>query len=278
LLFCPVQRGGSVLRICELLPVLIFSFLLFNGDSTSAQDRGRIVGGITAEPSRWPSVVSLQGQGIGHFCGGTVIAPQWILTAAHCLEVTREITVILGRNDLKSESQGVEVLPELVVVHSGFDAFTLENDIALIRVRERLVVPPVEIVTQQEFREARSRAKRLKFTVVGWGLTQESGEISSQLRETRVRLANRRSCSKAYEGFNTVTSSMICAGSRRGHDACDGDSGGPLFMQVSPGQESKQIGITSWGLGCGRPRYPGVYTDPSRFRDWIDLVLNSFPK
>lgn len=267
-----------MLRISRILLVLVCSFLVFKEGTASAQDRGRIVGGITAEPSRWPSVVSLQGPEIGHFCGGSVIAPRWILTAAHCLEVTREISVVLGRNDLRTESQGIEVLPELVVVHSDFDAFTLKNDIALIRVREPLLVPPVELATSKELRQARSRMKRPKFTVVGWGFTRESGEISSQLQETGVRFTNRRSCSKAYEGFNTVTSSMLCAGSPRGgHDACDGDSGGPLFLKVDSGQESKQIGITSWGLGCGRARYPGVYTDLSRFRGWIDLVLNSFP-
>lgn len=100
--------------------------------------------------------------------------------------------------------------------------------------------------------------------MTGWGNTQSSTESTFWLRSANVPAVNQTKCSDAYREFGGVTDRMICAGYEKGgKDACQGDSGGPLVY------ENKLVGVVSWGYGCARPNYPGVYSRVASVRDWI---------
>ncbi|KAJ4432547.1 hypothetical protein ANN_21170 [Periplaneta americana] len=100
--------------------------------------------------------------------------------------------------------------------------------------------------------------------VSGWGTTSEGGSASTTLRQVAVPIVSDSSCNSAYSSYGGITARMICAGyTSGGKDACQGDSGGPLVAN------GKLIGIVSWGAGCARPNYPGVYTKVSALRSWI---------
>lgn len=104
-----------------------------------------------------------------------------------------------------------------------------------------------------------------RFAVVsGWGNTKESGKAAKVLQKVHVPVIPQRECEWAYIPVN-ITTNMFCAGFY-GHDSCQGDSGGPLMSG------GRQIGIVSWGNGCGRSSFPGVYTNVEKFRHWIREV------
>jgi len=106
-------------------------------------------------------------------------------------------------------------------------------------------------------------------TVTGWGYTSESGGLSKALRKANVRVMSMEECSKLY---SSLTDRMMCAAAP-GTDACQGDSGGPLFYESDPRlKKHTQIGIVSWGIGCGRPKRPGVYTRVTEIMKWVNKV------
>lgn len=104
--------------------------------------------------------------------------------------------------------------------------------------------------------------------VTGWGVVNEQGRLPTNLQVVDVNLVLRATCIKNY-GENTIQPSMICAGVHNGgKDACRGDSGGPLVQMVK-GVSRVQVGIVSWGIGCARPNYPGVYSNVAHLNSWI---------
>jgi secreted trypsin-like serine protease len=219
-----------------------------------------VVGGNSAPEGRFPWMVRLS---MG--CGGALIAPQVVLTAAHCVEGTgpnTRITVIAGSVDLDS--------PKAVRVHSvhvtqapGFQDETRGDDWALIKLER-----PINLPTLALNRSARYDTGT--FTVMGWGQTSETSMYQQRrLRTADVPAVADKTCTAAYRvtGVKIVSDQSICAG-RRGVDTCQGDSGGPMVRRDGDGRWV-QVGIVSWGLGCGRAGYPGVYAQISAFRPAI---------
>lgn len=110
-----------------------------------------------------------------------------------------------------------------------------------------------------------------KLVVTGWGFKSETGSISRRLQVVKINLVQRASCKHIYIGCDIqIHQSMICAGFR-GKDACHGDSGGPLVLEENGSYE--QVGVVSWGYGCARPNYPGVYSNVAFVREWIEGAL-----
>jgi secreted trypsin-like serine protease len=226
-------------------------------------DSGRIpevVGGGLAAQGRFPWTVRLS---MG--CGGTLTAPDVVLTAAHCVTGSgpdRSITVTAGAVDLHS-SKAITVGSVRVVQAPGFHDETRGDDWALVKLERRLALPVLRLT-----RGAGNDTGT--FTVMGWGQTSETAvEQQRRLRFAEVSVVSDRTCAEAYgpAGVRLVTSESICAG-RRGVDTCQGDSGGPMVRRDSGGNWV-QVGIVSWGLGCARAGYPGVYTQISTFRTAI---------
>jgi secreted trypsin-like serine protease len=223
-----------------------------------------IVGGELAEPDQFPWVVRLAGG-----CAGALTAPRVVLTAAHCVERTgydSGITVVAGSVDQHSPD-AIRVKSRYVIRAPGFRDATKGDDWALVQLAEELDLPLLP-------RTADGSYDRGTFTVMGWGSTREGSAAQQRyLRTVDVPYVSDRPCGRAYRdaGYPFVAGAMICAGDTRrgGVDACQGDSGGPLVRRDAAG-EWIQVGIVSWGIGCARRDYPGVYTQISRYAETID--------
>ncbi|XP_070533196.1 suppressor of tumorigenicity 14 protein-like [Ptychodera flava] len=246
------------------------------GTRTMTGASTRVVGGVNANLGDWPWQVSLQSSVNGiHFCGGALVAPDWVLTAAHCFDESRNpsnFQVQVGITQLATWAQTgtrQERTISQVIVHPSYDTAGTDYDIALMQLSSpvqlndtvRLACLPTSIM---EFDVG-------KYCVVtGWGLTDEDGSESPYvLQEASVPLMSNAKCALKLDG---VTTRMFCAGYPQGGvDSCQGDSGGPLSCY----EDNKWYvaGVVSWGIGCARPNKPGVYTKVSYFADWINEYI-----
>jgi secreted trypsin-like serine protease len=279
----------------------------------------RVFGGRDAAPGSWPHQAALllsdqltadpQTQFYAQFCGGSVIAPDLILTAAHCIAdegghtmPAGGVTVLLGATLL---TEGTRHAVAQVIKHPGYDPVRLDNDIALLRLATPTDIPPVRL--------ADATPEDGPVWVTGWGMTEDESfpvamqevkvglqpqaacnigikaiyraDIADMLGFAATRMGFTRSAIEAAvdlvaTGFaDPLTANMLCAGVDEGkRDSCYGDSGGPLVSLEPDGPV--QHGIVSWGEGprdgsaaCGHAGAYGVYAKVARYRDWIDAHI-----
>lgn len=226
---------------------------------------GLIVGGVRAAEGAWPWQIALFERD-RFICGGSIVNERWVVTAAHCVEgvAASRFTVLAGTNDRTSSRPKVAV--SRVIVHPQYNDRTSDYDIALLRLTEALSQTPVGLLTQAD--ETRFAAPGTAATITGWGATAEGGSTSRRLLQAEVPIREQSYCRNRY-GNAAVTDRMLCAGLNQGGvDSCQGDSGGPL---VVPGAGGSWLlaGVTSWGKGCARAGYPGVYTRVARLEAWV---------
>ncbi len=277
----------------------------------------RVFGGFAAEQGAWPFQVALltsymldnrpESQMDAQFCGGSLIAPNWVLTAAHCLvnegkPVPAEAITVLSGATYLAEGKRLKVAE--VIVHDGFDKnmASIDNDIGLLRLSANATAETITLPTK-------AAAETGKATVTGWGM-MEDGTFPADLMQVDIDLTTNDACNAGIKGIyakdlgailrswaprlrlpdaaidaatstmassmsDPLTPNMLCAGIKEGgRDSCSGDSGGPLF--VKDGNKLTQIGIVSWGEGpldaaaaCGHANAYGVYTRLSNYTDWI---------
>ncbi|XP_048794862.1 trypsin I-P1 isoform X3 [Lagopus muta] len=227
-------------------------------------DDDKIVGGYTCGRSAAPYQVSLNSG--YHFCGGSLISSQWVLSAAHCYKSS--IQVKLGEYNLASTDGSEQTISASKIIrHSGYNSYTLNNDIMLIKLSKAATlnsyVSTVALPTS-------CPSAGTTCLISGWGNTLSSGTLYPDVLQClEAPILSSSQCSSAYPG--EITSNMMCVGYLNGgKDSCQGDSGGPV---VCNGQLQ---GIVSWGYGCAQRGYPGVYTKVCNYVSWIQSTMSSY--
>ncbi|XP_077871099.1 ovochymase-1 [Ictidomys tridecemlineatus] len=289
LCFSAVQNSGTESLNKNGLTTLLKTNTIFTGKAIPYDICGippfspqwlsrRIAAGEEACPHCWPWQVGLRFLG-DHQCGGAIIDPVWILTAAHCVQPKgdpRSWTLVAGDHDrtLKESTEQVRRAKH-IIVHEDFDIVTYDSDIALIQLSSPLeynsVVRPVCLPHSMEPLFSSEIC-----TVTGWGSTSEDGGLASRLQQIQVPVLERAVCERVYYSAHPggITDRMICAGSAVSgrKDFCQGDSGGPLVCRHE-NSPFVLYGIVSWGAGCIQPWKPGVFARVRVFLDWIQSKI-----
>jgi secreted trypsin-like serine protease len=264
----------------------------------------RIVGGSEATPYEFPWLVRLYmgasyQQNYG-FCGGTLIASTWVLTAAHCAVDLNENTqlnigvhkhsIYLGGDD---SEDCAEVIPAVSVdCHSYYNQYSLNNDVCLIELEhapkmgDDCATRPIEL-DDGLYWPGYTSPPVAEATVAGWGSAYYGGPQVASLQKVDVELYTFDQCSSygfsVYgDGFFDPYPGMCCAGDYGTPmvDSCQGDSGGPLFVSLTDDDGETRhvlVGVVSWGIGdpaCGDEDYPGVYARVAHYRNWISMRVS----
>ncbi|NXP15966.1 TRY2 protein, partial [Thinocorus orbignyianus] len=226
-------------------------------------DDDKIVGGYTCSAHSVPYQVSLNSG--YHFCGGSLISSQWVVSAAHCYK--SRIQVQLGKHNLAATESTQQLINSAKVIrHPSYSSSKLDNDIMLIKLS---TTARLTSAVQTVALPSSCVATGTSCLISGWGNTLSSGSnYPNTLQCLNAPVLSSTQCSQAYPG--QITSNMICIGYLEGgKDSCQGDSGGPV---VCNGQLQ---GIVSWGMGCAQKGYPGVYTKVCNYVSWIKNTMAS---
>jgi secreted trypsin-like serine protease len=233
----------------------------------------RIVGGDEASTTTTPWVVALTTSGGQFFCGGTLVAPTKVVTAAHCVTTPMfnsgvaakspsSLRVVAGRTDLRSYD-GVEVRVSSVWFDPKFRDVGAGDDVAVLTLARTVPYRTLPLVAAGD---TAGYAPGVMATVLGWGRLAEGAGPSPTLQSVQVPVVADKTCAAEESDFDA--NAMVCAGyPQGGRDACAGDSGGPMVV------DGRLVGVVSWGDGCARAGKPGVYTRLTSYQDEVSAQL-----
>ena len=269
----PRRRAGLILTVAlVLLAVSAGATPPASAQATGGAGDPEIVGGVpVGDATDFPYQVALVFRQVSdpfqaQFCGGSLISPDTVLTAAHCVEgeSARDLDVRSGIVDLVDDL-GHRANVRQIRVHPDYDPATSDNDVAVLQLSTTLPEPVVEIARPSQ---AGLWPAGTPATITGWGDLTGDSEFPTTMHVAEVPVVSDADCASAYPGA-FVAAHMMCAGflDVGGVDACQGDSGGPIV--VENGAAPVQVGVTSFGEGCALPDLPGVYAQ-------VDAYYSSF--
>mmetsp|Transcript_1238 Transcript_1238/g.1403 ORF Transcript_1238/g.1403 Transcript_1238/m.1403 type:complete len:290 (+) Transcript_1238:46-915(+) len=244
-----------------------------------------VVGGESVEaPNTFGWTVALLGTDSGlQFCGGSIINSKWVLTAAHCVTNGGRYKIKVGSLDNRANSGGGKIYDTGAAMRfPGWNPDTISGDMALLPIIQDIAMDnvtfPIQLATPADNKWDEGNVDAF---ITGWGATKESGDGTNLLRWVDVPLTTNVECGKYYPKYN-ITQAMLCAGiigpcdgpnQPKCKDSCHGDSGGPLA--IKPEGTWIQVGVVSWGIGCGLPDRYGVYGRVSYANKWISDTIGS---
>ncbi|GLT17730.1 hypothetical protein GCM10007938_15080 [Vibrio zhanjiangensis] len=235
-------------------------------ETTEKMASARIVGGADADQNDWPFITYVISG--SKACGGSLIGDKYVLTAAHCVKdkSVSALSVYIGPEDRDKRDIYKYESVRSYYIHSGYNATTFANDIAIIELENTVTTPQITLATETEVNTLTTTSK---LTVAGWGLTQEDGSSSNTLKEVSIPYVDKGTCQNIGGNYSNVGPYSICAGEEN-KDSCQGDSGGPLVMGTAGSY--KQVGVVSWGYGCAQKNKYGVYSNVGYFNTngWIE--------
>jgi len=253
-------------------PVLRFVWLVLLLSLTLMRPAQAINGGQTAVPGDWPSIVGLVRADMdndnGFYCAGSLIAPRWVVTAAHCVSTVTSgyLQVVTGLYSLSQPAGTQRIAVQQIIVHPDYNTPVLNADIALLKLASASHSPVVGVMG-----EAGSLGQQA--TLLGWGYTGPLGPNPDRLQYASVPIVSHQTCVAAYQGRQIVYSSMICAGDGIGGPSlCTQGSGGPLLVQLSG--QTVLAGIASFNAGCGSA---GYYSGFSRVSARLGFLQQHVP-
>jgi len=254
-----------------------------------AQDMTQIVGGSNVSSiTEYPYQTFLE-VSWGWACGGSLIADNWVLTAAHCVKdgstiPTSALTIYAGFTNLSSPGTKLQYRSVAeIIVHPGYNASTADNDVALVRLSTPFNlttagdhIKPIELISNFGVSSGWFDHGTM-CTITGWGTLTSGGDGPDILQKAQVPVVNKTTSGINYPS-TWITDNMVLAGYVAGGiDACQGDSGGPLAFRNPVTNNWTLGGVTSWGFGCADPGYPGVYARVSRYLTWIETTSGIKP-
>lgn len=269
----PVSRVGRIAMTIGVAALAVTASLSAAAPAGADPRDGRIVGGTPASTASFPYVVaiadavSFPDQPSGQYCGGTLVAPTKVVTAAHCVAdnpQNQNLRVIGGRDDLRSKNGTVRVVSS-IWVHpqwSKKDPKYVEasGDVAVLTLDRELPYRPIRMVTSLE---SGIYKQGTATRVLGWGATKANDPATSaRLRQAQLPISDQQKCEAAYRKVNDSfdPAAYVCGGFEKGGvDTCQGDSGGPLVIN------GRLAGVTSFGNSCAKPGFPGVYTKLTQY-------------
>ncbi|XP_070761604.1 transmembrane protease serine 13a [Enoplosus armatus] len=264
----PIQGLVKVISSCPDQEIVSLQCM----DCGRQQSTSRIIGGSIAKMGQWPWQLSLHFRG-SHVCGGVLISPDFVLTAAHCFPRSNPSAFLVENWKVYGGVVSLDILPQPylvknILLNENYNNKTNDQDIALLQLTSPVIFndkvqPTCLPAFDQQFPQG------TRCWTSGFGTTEAgSGIVSRDLMEVTVVIISAQVCNRPSVYGGAVTNNMLCAGDLKGgKDSCQGDSGGPLVCQG----ESRWylVGITSWGAGCGDRNKPGVYTKVSSVLPWI---------
>jgi len=238
----------------------------------------RIIGGTEAVKGRYPYVVSLRDE-YGHLCGGSLIAKDVVMTAAHCQ--VESYTVVVGQHDMNESTDGEELNVKADLPHPNY-AITGDEDFMLVFLDGTF--ENVDLVKLNSDSSIPLVSQEL--TTMGWGIKSTDDDwpdVSDVLMSVQLSTMSNEACEASegeidgcaisFEGM--ISENMLCARAYV-RDSCYGDSGGPLIIEGDDASSDIQVGVVSWGYGCAEPDFPGVYSRISQLYGWIEESICSY--
>ncbi|MFG3148665.1 S1 family peptidase [Streptomyces sp. NPDC048243] len=260
-----LDRAKKTAAVCVATAAAAATALL--GAPSAVAEPQPIVGGTTTTTTAYPFMMQITDSSQNQFCGGTLVAANKVVTAAHCMvgESTGSVRVVGGRTYLNGTNGTVSKVSKIWINPDYTDA-TNGDDVAVLTLSTAMSYATAKYVSSSD---TGVYATGTSARIVGWGTTSENGGSSNQLRTATVPIVSSASCASSY-GSDYVASDMVCAGyTSGGVDTCQGDSGGPLLIG------GVLAGITSWGEGCAEAGYPGVYTRLTTFSGLVTAQVTS---
>jgi secreted trypsin-like serine protease len=255
------------------------STVLFKNIQRAEKPNLVVIGGGLAGPGDWPWAVALigdlNGDGNGRlFCGGALVADQWVLTAAHC-GVDAADWAFIDEIDLAHPATS-PVGIDHVCTYDQFNHETYDFDIALVQLRQ----PVQSTLSPLTDGNPNWEQPNVPAAVLGWGSVTQSINPANQLYLATIPIVSNADCESVLSAQSSdpndqkkITQTELCAGSQGAFGACMGDSGGPLLVSKGTPGSWVQVGVVSWGSDCSKTPNYGVYTRVSAVRDWIDATL-----